>query len=100
MEWTAPQMGTDERRRKHLIVHSAAQRGEEVAAARPSTARFGTTREQRWISNLTRPFPGGDPMRVREIMTSNVVTAGMQSTLEEIAVMMREADTGAIPIVD
>lgn len=39
-------------------------------------------------------------MKVREIMTANVATAPPETTLEEIAIMMRDADTGAIPIVD
>ena len=39
-------------------------------------------------------------MKVREIMTADVASAAPETTLEEIATMMREADTGAIPVVD
>src|SRR5437899_3793508 len=39
-------------------------------------------------------------MKVREIMTRNVVSGQPESSLEEIAVMMRDNDTGVIPIVE
>lgn len=39
-------------------------------------------------------------MKVREIMTEDVASASLETSLEEIATMMRDADTGAIPIVD
>ncbi len=39
-------------------------------------------------------------MKVREIMTEEVVTAEPDSTLQEIAGIMRDEDTGAVPIVD
>ncbi len=39
-------------------------------------------------------------MQVREIMTVEVVTAEPDSTLQEIAAIMRDEDTGAVPIVD
>lgn len=39
-------------------------------------------------------------MKVREVMTTNVVTAMPETTLEEIAMMMKTEDTGAIPVVD
>jgi CBS domain-containing protein len=39
-------------------------------------------------------------MKVRDIMTSDVVTAGADTTLEEIATMMKSEDTGAIPVVE
>ncbi len=38
-------------------------------------------------------------MKVRDVMTSEVVAATPDTTLEEIATMMKTADTGAIPIV-
>lgn len=37
--------------------------------------------------------------RVSAIMTKNVRTAGPETTLKEIAVMMRDGDMGAVPIV-
>jgi CBS domain-containing protein len=39
-------------------------------------------------------------MKVRDVMTTGVVTAAPDTTLEEIATMMKTEDTGAIPIVD
>ena len=39
-------------------------------------------------------------LRCSEIMTKNVRTASGSATLREVAVMMREGDMGAVPIVD
>ncbi len=39
-------------------------------------------------------------MKVRDVMTSEVATANADTTLEEIATMMKAEDTGAIPIVE
>lgn len=39
-------------------------------------------------------------MRVREIMTKDVATATLDSTVEDVAAMMKEDDTGAIPVLD
>jgi CBS domain-containing protein len=39
-------------------------------------------------------------MRCREIMTSAVRTAASDTPLREVAVLMREGDMGAVPIVD
>ena len=39
-------------------------------------------------------------MKVRDVMTSNIVTAMPDTTLEEIATMMKTEDTGAIPVVE
>jgi CBS domain-containing protein len=38
--------------------------------------------------------------RCREIMTANVRTATHEMTLKEVAVLMREGDMGAMPIVE
>ncbi|QQS32275.1 MAG: CBS domain-containing protein [Acidobacteriota bacterium] len=38
--------------------------------------------------------------RCREIMTSDVVTASPEMSLREVAVMMRDSDVGALPIVE
>lgn len=43
---------------------------------------------------------GGVMRRVRDIMTHDVATATPDTTLEEIAGLMRDEDTGAIPVVD
>ncbi len=39
-------------------------------------------------------------MKVREIMTTDVECAAPDSTLDEVAQMMRDEDTGAIPVLD
>ncbi len=39
-------------------------------------------------------------MKVRDIMSTDVETAAPDSTLEEIAGMMKDEDVGAIPVVD
>jgi CBS domain-containing protein len=39
-------------------------------------------------------------MKVRDIMTADVKTAAPENTIEEIATLMRDEDTGAIPVVD
>lgn len=39
-------------------------------------------------------------MKIRDIMVSNVETAEPDDTLDEIAMMMREQDVGAIPVVE
>ncbi|MBX3294037.1 MAG: CBS domain-containing protein [Acidobacteria bacterium] len=38
--------------------------------------------------------------RCREIMTSDVVTATPDMSLREVAVMMRDSDVGALPIIE
>ncbi len=39
-------------------------------------------------------------MRVREIMTKDVATATLDSTVEDVATMMKEDDIGSIPVLD
>ncbi len=39
-------------------------------------------------------------MRVSEIMTKNVRTAARETSLREVAAIMRDGDMGAVPIVD
>ncbi len=39
-------------------------------------------------------------MNVREIMTADVATASPETTVEEIATMMKNEDTNAVPVVD
>lgn len=39
-------------------------------------------------------------MKIREIMTTNIKVAEPDDTLDEIAIMMRDQDVGAIPVVD
>ena len=42
----------------------------------------------------------GSEMKVRDIMTAEVATAALDATLEEIATMMKDEDTGVIPLVE
>lgn len=39
-------------------------------------------------------------MRCREIMASNVKTATREMTLQEVSILMRDGDMGAIPVVE
>ena len=39
-------------------------------------------------------------MRCREIMSSNVRTATRETSLSDVAAMMRDGDMGAVPVVD
>lgn len=39
-------------------------------------------------------------MKIREIMTSDVSTAELSTTIEEIATIMKHEDVGAVPVVD
>lgn len=39
-------------------------------------------------------------MKVRELMTTDVTSAELGTTLEEIATIMRHEDVGAVPVVD
>jgi CBS domain-containing protein len=39
-------------------------------------------------------------MKIRDVMTTEIQTAEPDDTLDEIAVMMRDQDTGAIPVVE
>jgi CBS domain-containing protein len=64
--------------------------------------------------NLRRPYEGRDyqtepryydratrsRLRCRDIMTRDLAVATRDTTLREVAIMMREEDTGVIPVVD
>jgi len=64
--------------------------------------------------NLRRPYDGRDyqtearyydratrsRLRCRDIMTRDLAVATRDTTLREVAIMMREEDTGVIPVVD
>ncbi|MFB3916730.1 MAG: CBS domain-containing protein [Terriglobales bacterium] len=39
-------------------------------------------------------------MKIRDIMTTNVACAEPDFTLDEVAAMMRDEDTGIIPVVE
>ena len=44
--------------------------------------------------------PDRSRLRVRDIMTRDLVVATRDTTLKEVAMMMKEEDTGVIPVVD
>ena len=60
--------------------------------------------EQRREPLLRRPFDYEQPtrsrLRCRDIMTRDLVVATRDTTLTEVAKMMKEEDTGVIPVVD
>ena len=43
---------------------------------------------------------GMSRLRCSEIMTRDVQTAGRNTTLRDVAVMMRDGDMGSVPVVD
>lgn len=62
--------------------------------------------EDRGESNQRQPQPQQGPgasrshVRCRDIMTRDVTIAARGTTLEQVAVMMRDEDTGVIPVVE
>src|SRR5439155_16579300 len=58
---------------------------------RPTFLRFLTTQTLQ-----TR----GETMKVSQLTTKNVSVPDLETTLEEIATMMRDEDAGAIPVLD
>jgi len=41
-----------------------------------------------------------EPMKVKDVMSSQVVAADPDATISEVARLMSEVDTGIIPIID
>jgi CBS domain-containing protein len=92
--------------------------GGERADYREDDRRYGDYRVERgdegrsWLDEgrdyLRRTFGGRERprgrsrsrLRCRDIMTRDVTVATRDTTLKEVAAMMREEDTGVIPIVD
>ena len=65
---------------------------------------FDQSYEGRRESVLRRPFdyeqPARSRLRCRDIMTRDLVVATRDTTLREVAMIMKEEDTGVIPVVD
>jgi len=58
-------------------------------------------RDDRFRGNVRGYYgPTRSRLRVREVMTRDLVVATRDTTLREIALMMKEEDTGVIPVVD
>jgi CBS domain-containing protein len=57
-------------------------------------------REEYGRGGRRRGAPTRSHMRCRDIMTRDVTVAGRATTLEEVARMMRDEDTGVIPVVE
>jgi CBS domain-containing protein len=47
-----------------------------------------------------KTFSANSRKRCREIMTSNVITAHREMTLQEVAVLLRDGDMGSLPVVE
>src|SRR4029079_13246455 len=47
-----------------------------------------------------RRSQGGSEMKVREVMSKNLVYCGPEASLQEVAQLMRDNDCGEIPIVE
>jgi CBS domain-containing protein len=76
------------------------RRAREDEYRRPQEQRYERRREPL----LRRPFdyeqPARSRLRCRDIMTRDLVVATRDTTLREVANMMKEEDTGVIPVVD
>src|SRR4051812_2845304 len=79
--------------------------GNDFAVATPLAAQGFPTRDipgPKTVCSPTFQFQvrGGVAMKVREIMTSDPRTATPDTTLVEIATLMKDEDVGVIPIID
>ncbi|MBN1208944.1 MAG: CBS domain-containing protein [Myxococcaceae bacterium] len=66
-------------------------RGADVGGARPSGVGVGPPVRRRWQR---------EPLTAREIMTRGVKTVRRDSSLREVAQLMKDEDCGVVPIVD
>jgi CBS domain-containing protein len=57
-------------------------------------------RESRFRRGFAQSRPERSRLRCHEIMTRDLVVATRDTTLREVAIMMKEEDTGVIPVVD
>jgi CBS domain-containing protein len=66
-------------------------RGQDTFGTGPQGMGTGTPARRRWQR---------EPLTAREIMTRNVKTLRRESTLREVAQLMKDEDCGVVPIVD
>ncbi|MFL6282326.1 MAG: CBS domain-containing protein [Pyrinomonadaceae bacterium] len=71
---------------------------EEYYAGRPPRPRHED--EERYYARARRRGAMRSHLRCRDIMTRDVTVAERNTTLEEVARMMRDEDTGVIPVVE
>ncbi|HEX8293370.1 MAG TPA: CBS domain-containing protein, partial [Pyrinomonadaceae bacterium] len=74
-------------------------RGEQEYRRRPAPPPPPPPREE-YGRGRRRGAPTRSHLRCRDIMTRDVTVAGRATTLEEVARMMRDEDTGVIPVVE
>jgi CBS domain-containing protein len=73
-------------------------RDEYYTGRRPEPRDYGDERDDR--ARPLRRAPARSHLRCRDIMTRDVTVATRETTLSEVAAMMREEDTGIIPVVE
>lgn len=67
----------------------------------PGEERYENRRPDRFDDRIIeRRGPARSRLRCRDIMTRDVTVAGRETTLREVAAMMRDDDTGVIPVVE
>lgn len=83
--------------------HSGRAREEDYGRGRYDRD-YDQSYERRRESTLRRPFdyeqPARSRLRCRDIMTRDLVVATRDTTVREVGMMMKEEDTGVIPVVD
>jgi|SRR5436190_4475177 len=84
-EYDEPRYGGRERYRDEEYRGSALYEGRGSLAPRYSRERYASTRSR---------------LRCRDIMTRDLAVSTRDSSLREVAIMMKQEDTGAIPVVD
>jgi CBS domain-containing protein len=84
-EYDEPRYGGRERYRDEEFRGSALYEGRGSLAPRYSRERYASARSR---------------LRCRDIMTRDLAVSTRDSTLREVAIMMKQEDTGVIPVVD
>ena len=84
-EYDEPRYGGRERYREEEYRGSALYEGRGSLAPRYSRERYAPARSR---------------LRCRDIMTRDLAVSTRDSTLREVAIMMKQEDTGVIPVVD
>jgi CBS domain-containing protein len=90
---------------KHLILHAGARRWKSRVEGGSGQRAFPVSalildRPRTPFAVPTKFLFQEDLMKVRDLMTARIAKAQMDTTLEEIAMMMKTENIGAIPVVD
>jgi CBS domain-containing protein len=85
--------GYGEGRERDDYGRSLYEEGRDYGRGRYGESSRGSSRDRRRGEGRSR-------VRCREIMTTDVVVATRDTTLQQVAAMMRDEDTGVIPVVE